>query len=83
LEVASLAFGVVPLRDGNQLLTDRRVRESVDPRVEAAPIDRARQICAKLREGHFLNSCFVPRIVGASCVLVILWAGDCPSIRTL
>lgn len=74
---------LVALGHCNQFFANRRVGECVDPRVEAAPLGGALQICAKLREGHSSHSSSrAPGRRGLSCHWC-LQVGDHPSYVTL
>src|SRR5882757_2940742 len=86
LGAAASLIRVLPLGDGQQLFTHRRIGKGVDPRVEAAPADGARQVCAELRDRH---PYFLPMLCSGSqnfgcCVLAdtgIAHSEDCSIVR--
>src|SRR5882757_11111226 len=80
LGAAASLIRVLPLGDGQQLFTHRRIGKGVDPRIEAAPADGARQVCAKLCDGHLSHS-YVVLWITEIWLLCASRHGDRPSGR--
>ncbi|MGB7357308.1 MAG: hypothetical protein WA944_04525, partial [Mycobacterium sp.] len=75
--VASAMHALVPLGDGQKLVTNRGIRHGVDPRVEAAPFLswRAGRLHGSAR-WTFFSTLLWPRVAGFCLLLAPLGRGS-------